>query len=320
MKMFAFLKFLQSRTEFWVFGDSLKRDRECENYIFSHKTLFTMKEIANKVYLIDPYETLGVFSTYFLDFGKKVLIDPCVASGVNNILDSLQKFKIDRLDYIAVTHIHIDHGGGAATIAKKMNSKILVHPKGVKHLANPEKLWQASRAVLGELADIYGKPESIEEDKIISVDDGQRLDLGDDEMIAIHAPGHAPHMVAYYLNKRKILFPSDAVGMIIKGKTFPLTPPPFDFEKAIETLEKFEKLDIETVALTHFGVAKKDCIVESKRRLKLWFETAKEARSIEELDSKLRKVDPAIELIDKTSILYSFYLTSLKGLLSAQGK
>ncbi len=277
-------------------------------------------KVADKVYLIDPFQIPGIFSTYFLDFEKKVLVEPCVVSGASIILDNLRKFGVQNLDYIAVTHVHIDHGGSAATIAKRMNSKILVHPKGARHLANPEKLWQASRAVLGELADIYGKPESIEEDRIISVDDGQKFDLGDDEMIAIHAPGHAPHMVAYYLNKRKILFPSDAVGMIIRGRTFPLTPPPFDFEKAIETLEKFEKLDIETVALTHFGVAKKDCIVESKRRLKLWFETAKEARSIEELDLKLRKVDPEIELIDKNSLFYSFYLTSLKGLLSAQGK
>lgn len=273
--------------------------------------------IADKVYLIDSFTVPGIFSTYFLDFEKKVLIEPCVVSGANIILDFLSKLKVSKLDYIAVTHVHIDHGGSAAMIAKKMDAKILVHPKGLKHVANPEKLWIASKSVLGELAEIYGKPESIEEDKIIAVEDWQSFSLGDDELIAIHAPGHAPHMVAYLLKRRKILFPSDAVGMIYKGRVFPLTPPPFDFEKAIETLEKFEKLDVEIVALTHFGVAKKDCISEAKKRLKLWFEIAKEAKSVEDLDSKLREVDEGISLLDKNSQLYSFYLTSLQGLFSA---
>ncbi|MEM4279144.1 MAG: MBL fold metallo-hydrolase [Archaeoglobaceae archaeon] len=274
-------------------------------------------KVAEKVYLIDSFTVPGIFSTYFLDFDTKVLIEPCVVNGANIILDFLSKLRVSKLDYIAVTHVHIDHGGGAATIAKKTNAKILVHPKGLKHIANPEKLWVASKAVLGELAEIYGKPESIEEEKIIPVEDGQSFELGDDELVAIHAPGHAPHMVAYLLKRRKILFPSDAVGMIHKGHVFPLTPPPFDFTKALETLEKFEKLDVEIVALTHFGVAAKNCIGEAKKRLKLWFEVAKEAKTIEELDSKLREVDEAISSLDKNSQLYSFYLTSLQGLFSA---
>ncbi|MEM2176271.1 MAG: MBL fold metallo-hydrolase [Archaeoglobaceae archaeon] len=273
--------------------------------------------IAEKVYLIDSFAVPGIFSSYFLDFEKKVLVEPCVVSGANIILDFISKLGASRLDYIAVTHVHIDHGGSAATIAKKMNAKILVHPKGLKHLANPERLWIASKSVLGELAEIYGKPESIEEDKIIAVEDFQSFDLGDDELVAIHAPGHAPHMVAYLLKRRKILFPSDAVGMIYKGEVFPLTPTPFDFAKAIETLEKLEKLDVEIVALTHFGVAKKDCIFEAKKRLKLWFEIAKEAKSVEDLDSRLREADEAISLLDKNSQFYSFYLTSLQGLFSA---
>uniref|UniRef100_A0A7J2TLC6 MBL fold metallo-hydrolase n=1 Tax=Archaeoglobus fulgidus TaxID=2234 RepID=A0A7J2TLC6_ARCFL len=279
-----------------------------------------MKIVGDKVYLIDSFRIPGVFSTYLLDFEKKVLVEPCVASGAEIILDYLSKLKISRLDHIAVTHVHIDHGGGAATIAKKTGAKILVHPKGAKHIANPEKLWQASKEVLGELAEIYGKPESIEEDKLIPVEDGQIFDLIDDEMVAIHAPGHAPHMVAYYLKRRKILFPSDSIGMLVKGRVFPLTPPPFDFEKAIETLEKFEKMEIEKVALTHFGTAPKDCIREVKERLKLWFEVAREANSIEELDSKLRKADPDIELIEKGSLFHSFYLTSIRGLLPARKK
>lgn len=273
--------------------------------------------VADRVYLIDSFAVQGIFSTYFLDFDKKVLIEPCVVNGASIIFDFLSRHGVAKLDYIAVTHVHIDHGGSAATIAKKTDAKILVHPKGLKHIANPEKLWLASKAVLGELAEIYGKPESIEEEKIIPVEDGQSFDLGDDELISIHAPGHAPHMVAYLLKKRKILFPSDAVGMTYKGHVFPLTPPPFDFKKAIETLERFEKLDVEIVALTHFGIAKKDCIGEAKRRLKLWFEVAKEAKSVEDLDSKLREVDEAISVLEIGSQFHSFYLTSLNGLFSA---
>lgn len=274
-------------------------------------------EVADKVYLIDSFSVPGIFSTYFLDFEKKVIIEPCVVSGAKIILDFLSKHGVSELSYIAVTHVHIDHGGSAATIAKRTNAKILVHPRGLKHIANPEKLWVASKEVLGELAEIYGKPESIEEGRIIAVEDGQSFDLGGDELIAIHAPGHAPHMVAYLLKRRRILFPSDAVGMMYKGHIYPLTPPPFDFEKAIETLDKFEKLDVEIVALTHFGIAKKEIIGEAKKRLRLWFEVAKEAKSVEDLDSKLREVDEAVSLLEKGSHFHSFYMTSLNGLLSS---
>lgn len=274
-------------------------------------------EVADRVYLIDSFAVPGIFSTYFLDFEKKVLVEPCVVSGAKIVLEFLSKRGISKLDYIAVTHVHIDHGGSAATIAKATEAKILVHPRGLRHVANPEKLWIASKAVLGELAEVYGKPESIEEERLIAVEDGQSFDLGDDELIAIHALGHAPHMVAYLLKKRKILFPSDAVGMIYRGQVFPLTPPPFDFEKAIETLERFERLDVEIVALTHFGIATKEIIGKARDRLKLWFEVAKDAKSVEDLDSKLREVDEAVSLLERGSQFHSFYLTSLQGLLSA---
>ncbi|MEM4747044.1 MAG: MBL fold metallo-hydrolase [Archaeoglobaceae archaeon] len=173
-------------------------------------------KVEEKIYLIDSFSIPGIFSSYLLDFEKKVIIEPCTANGAKIILNFLSKLGLKNIDYVAVTHVHIDHGGGAAIIAKNTNAKILVHPKGAKHLVNPEKLWQASKAVLGDLAEIYGKPESIDEDKIIQVEDLQSFDLGDDELISIHAPGHASHMVAYYLKKRKILFPSDAVGMLVK--------------------------------------------------------------------------------------------------------
>lgn len=259
--------------------------------------------VVEKVYLIDSFKFPGIFSTYFLDFDKKVLIDPCVMNGTQIILDYLSSLGVNRLDYIALTHVHLDHMGGAAKLAKILGGEILVHPKGVKHVVNPEKLWSISKSLMGERAEIYGKPESIDESKVLRVEDGEVFDLGDEELLCIHAPGHASHMVAFFLRNAKILFPSDAVGIYYSEKTFPVAPSPFNYKEAIFTLEKLGRLNPNKIALTHFGVAGKFCISEAGERLKFWFKLARKAETIEELIFMIKNNDPDFSILRESPLL-----------------
>ncbi len=109
---------------------------------------------------------------------KAAIIDPGMAKGAEIILEGIDRDW--NVEYICPTHVHLDHGGGAAKLAKTLDAKIFVHPKGVKHVVNPERLWEASKAVLGEVADIYGKPESVEEDGVVAVEDGEEFELGEE--------------------------------------------------------------------------------------------------------------------------------------------
>ncbi len=285
-----------------------------------------MEEVLPNLYLVDTlkYVESGVISAYIVNFERAAIIDPGTAKGAEIILKEIDpKWKVE---YICPTHIHIDHGGGAATLAKALDAKVLVHPRGAKHVINPERLWEASKAVLGEVAEVYGKPEPLEEDRVITVEDGQEFDLGGELLKVFHAPGHAPHMVVYYLNSSKVLFPADAVGMCFEGTVFPLTPPPFDFESAVSTLERLTKLNVEYVAFTHFGVVEGNWpILASLEKIRSWMEIAKEVAgnngNLEEFVSRLRREDEDVEKLyqklSKKPIALSFIYTSASGMLDA---
>jgi len=285
-----------------------------------------MKEVLPSIYLIDTlkYVEEGVISSYVVVDTKAAIIDPGTAKGAEIILE-----EIDRswnVEYICPTHIHIDHGGGAAKLAKALDAKIIVHPRGAKHIINPEKLWEASKAVLGEVAEIYGKPESVEEERVIAVEDGEEFELGKERLKVLHAPGHAPHMLAYYLTNSRVLFPADAVGMYFEGVVFPLTPPPFDADAALKTLERLMSLNVDYVAFTHYGVVEGDWTIKrSYEKIKSWMEIAKEVAeadgSVEEFVNMLRRHDEDVErlfnVLGNKPIALSFIYTSATGMLDA---
>ncbi len=284
-----------------------------------------MEKVLENVYLVDTfsYAEKGTISAYVVDFEKAAIIDPGAANGAKILLEELEKAGIkDKVEYLMNTHIHIDHAGGSSILVKHLNAKVVVHPKGVKHIVNPEKLWQASKVVLKELADTYGKPEPVSEDKIIAVEDGQRFDLGGDTIVCYHAPGHAPHMVVYYLENSKVLFSSDSVGCYFDGMVFPTTPPPFSYEDALKSLERMMELDVKYVAFTHFGIAKgKDILKKAYDKIVMWCEVAREvAKSggdVKEFMKRIVEVDKEVEKFTKMnkSVAYGFLEISAMGML-----
>ncbi len=286
-----------------------------------------MEKVLPNIYIVDTlsYVEKGTIGAYVLDFEKIAIIDPGTAKGAKILLEELEKAGMkDRVEFIAPTHIHIDHGGGAATLAKALNAKVIVHPKGAKHVVNPEKLWKASQQVLGSLAETYGKPEPLEEEKVIVAEDGQEFDLGSDTLIAYHAPGHAPHMLVYYLKKAKVLFPADAVGMYFANAIFPLTPPPFDRDAALNSLKRMLELDIDYVAFTHFGIAEgKWTIEKSYEKIVAWSkiaeEIAKEGKSVDDLVKRLAEEDEDVRMLSEKfkekPIALGFIYTAAYGLL-----
>ena len=176
------------------------------------------------------------------------------------------------------------------------------------------------------MAEIYGRPDSVEEERIIAVEDGQEFKLGEEKLRVLHAPGHAPHMLVYYLTRSRVLFPADAVGMCFGGVVFPLTPPPFDAEAALRTLERLKALKVDYVAFTHYGVAEGDwTIAKSYEKVKSWMEIAKEVAEagggVEEFVERLRKQDEDVErlfnVLSGKPVALSFIYTSATGMLDA---
>jgi glyoxylase-like metal-dependent hydrolase (beta-lactamase superfamily II) len=222
--------------------------------------------IAEGVYLFDT-KAFGMsnFTSVYLVIGKdKALIETGPTTSSSQILNGLQKLGIDseEITHLILTHIHLDHGGGAGTLLKVMpNAKVIVHENGMRHLIDPSKLVNSSRRVFGDLIDKwYGEVVPIEERRILPVKGGEIIDLGDGHRLEmINSPGHSSHHICIYSEKIKGLFTGDAAGVFFHESEalIPTTPPPeFDPKVNIETIKSLMKKDIDSLLFSHFGVAK----------------------------------------------------------------
>ena len=135
------------------------------------------KEIGKNLYLVE-LETGGfknLICSYVIKGDKTILVESGPTSSVPKLVSGLEELnvKFEDVEYVAVTHVHLDHGGGAGTLLKYLpNAKVIVHPRGMPHLVNPERLWSSAQEVLGYVSEIFGKPESVPKERIIPVTDG----------------------------------------------------------------------------------------------------------------------------------------------------
>ena len=202
----------------------------------------------------------------------------------DEIKKSLNKLSVDinKIKNVLVTHIHLDHSGGAWKFAKK-GAKIYVHPKGAPHLISPEKLMSSATKIYGEKMDVlWGSVEGINSDQVIPVDNNEVIEIGDLEFKALHTPGHANHHISWRFDNS--IFTGDVAGAKIgKGPVLPACPPPdIDLEKWEMSLKILEKEQPKKLYLTHFGEHKniESHINELRVALSDWSIWIKEKRGI----------------------------------------
>lgn len=223
-------------------------------------------------------EFVGAYIAASGDEAACIEIGP--ASTANKMLEAVRDVGIGReqVKYLLPTHIHLDHAGAAGTLIKEFtNAKVLVHPRAVPHIIDPEAaLWKASQSTLGSTAEVFGKPEPVPEEKIISFEEGMALQLGDLTFHIIYTPGHSIHHTSIMLEPAGTLFPGDSAGCFMPSLdvVFPATPAPFRLESALESIDKLIALEPNTVAYTHFGTspAAIPYLERERAQLLLWSE------------------------------------------------
>lgn len=148
-----------------------------------------------------------ISSYVFKDDATTFLIDIGPASTAPDLLYALQTLNVPWVDYILLTHIHLDHAGAAGHLAQAFpQAKIVCHPMGLKHLHAPQKLWQSSLSVLKDFAVAYHEPQGVPLEQLVSVDDFDHSAIS-----SIKTPGHAPHHVSYV--HEECLFIGEAAGV-----------------------------------------------------------------------------------------------------------
>jgi glyoxylase-like metal-dependent hydrolase (beta-lactamase superfamily II) len=268
------------------------------------------KEIGKKLFMVE-LEAGGIknlICSYIINTKKPWLIESGPTNSVPNLLTALKELSIPfkEIEYVAVTHVHLDHGGGAGTLLKHLpNAKILVHPRGMPHLIDPERLWPSSQAVLGFISEIFGKPEPIAKDRIIPVTEGS-YDLGDGAKLSvIETLGHASHNLSFFESINNGIFPGDAAGTYIPkfNVVVPTTPPPFRPEIALASLDKLIALSPSVLYFSHFGKANNAVqrLRDYRKQIQLWAEIAEDGvqrnQSLEQIRDRIIKEDRVMDQI-----------------------
>jgi len=202
--------------------------------------------------------------------GYTLLLDPGPLSTIPQLLAALRRRHVTRLDYILLTHIHIDHAGGAGALLTEFpEARVICHPEGIRHLISPEKLWQGSQQVLGELAQLYGEIVPVPEQSI-----GFEETIGTTGVHSFLTPGHAQHHVSYLLGD--LLFAGEVAGVrceIPEGIYMrPATPPRFALPVAIDSLERMIALAPRAMVFAHYGLVENALshLHIARRQLLLW--------------------------------------------------
>jgi len=241
-----------------------------------------IKEVAENIFLIDN-ELYGIprwGGVYLINEEKKALIDTGPATSVKAVLDGIKKAGVapGEINYVILTHIHLDHAGGAGELIKHMpEAQVIVHQKGARHLVSPERLMKSFASTMGErMVRKTGPVTPIDQERVIAVSGDETFRLGERQSLRIlHMPGHAPHQLCILENRHNGVFSGDAVGILVaEGKVLmPATPPPaFDLELSLSSLQALRQLKPERIYFAHFGAT--DKVAESLKtavdKLKNW--------------------------------------------------
>ena len=165
-------------------------------------------------------------------------------------------YAISDIKHVFISHIHFDHAGAAWKFAEH-GANIYVHPAGLPHLHNPEKLWGSAVRIYGaSMEKLWGVMEPISLDRLIPLNHLDIIGLGNYEIKALHTPGHAIHHIAFSVND--MVFGGDVAGVCIgDGPVVPPCPPPdIHIEDWCSSIELIRKVNPTLLYLTHFGLVK----------------------------------------------------------------
>jgi glyoxylase-like metal-dependent hydrolase (beta-lactamase superfamily II) len=202
--------------------------------------------------------------------GRAAIVDTGTNAAVPHVLAVLAALGVgpEAVDYVIVTHVHLDHAGAAgAFLAACPNAKLVVHPRGAQHMIDPTKLVQGSMAVYGEAVfrELYGEIVPVAATRVIEAGDGFVLDFNGRRLEFIDTPGHARHHYCIHDLTSNTLFTGDTFGIsyrefdvqagnTVKPFIFPTTTPvQFEPEALHASIDRLVARNAEAAYLTHYG-------------------------------------------------------------------
>jgi glyoxylase-like metal-dependent hydrolase (beta-lactamase superfamily II) len=204
-------------------------------------------------FILDEFRT-----SWLVRDEKNALIESGYPSNALDILNGLAEMglALEDIHFIALTHIHVDHAGGAGYLARENPKiKVLVHEKGAQHLTDPSRLMQSVRQAYGDRFETVGELLGVAKDQILSLTNGDTIDLGGTSLDVYYTPGHAKHHVVYHDRTSESVFAGDALGSKYPQlPNFVLAPPPdYDRDAAKQSIDLIHALNPKCINFTHLG-------------------------------------------------------------------
>lgn len=210
------------------------------------------------------------------------IVDPGPMSSVRFLLGQLTGMGVTRIDYILLTHIHLDHAGATGEVLRSYpDARVVCHERGIAHMIEPSRLWQGSIAVLGEVAEAYGPPPPVPAANMADIAAVTRAGIR-----VVPTPGHAPHHLSFIYNG--VLFSGELAGTRhpLPGGDYmrPATPPKFILEVALDSLDRVLALRPfpKNMIFAHYGVVDDPTLYlrAARDQLVLWVDVVRELRDV----------------------------------------
>jgi glyoxylase-like metal-dependent hydrolase (beta-lactamase superfamily II) len=220
------------------------------------------------IYTIDTGFVRPRFDAAYLivQDGRGAFIDCGTNHSVPALLEALSQtgMAAPQVDWLILTHVHLDHAGGAGELMAQLpNARLVVHPRGARHMIDPSQLWAGALAVYGEevMEQAYGRLRPVPQERVIEAPDGHVINLNGRLLRCIETPGHARHHMAVYDQQANVCFTGDTFGLSYrefdtdKGLFIlpTTTPVQFDPDALHASIDRLLTLKPEAMYLTHFG-------------------------------------------------------------------
>ena len=194
------------------------------------------------------------------------IIDTGTNYSVPRILATLSDLECtsDQVDFIILTHVHLDHAGGAGKLMQACpQAQLVVHPRGAKHMIDPTALRAGAVSVYGEeiVEKDYGQLLPIEAERVLCAEDGHMINLAGRVLVCLDTPGHAKHHITIWDQMSHGAFTGDTFGLSYrefdteKGPFILPTTTPIHFDpKALRiSLKRIMALKPDCIYPTHFS-------------------------------------------------------------------
>jgi glyoxylase-like metal-dependent hydrolase (beta-lactamase superfamily II) len=228
----------------------------------------SVQALGHGIYAVDTGFHRPAFDAAYLvvDEGRAAFIDTGTNHAVPHLLAALEALGLAReaVDWVIPTHVHLDHAGGVGALMRELpQARLLVHPRGERHLIDPQALWKGATEVYGpeEMARSYGELLPVPAERVSSSSDGQTITLGSRQLMLAHTPGHARHHHCIWDEASRGWFTGDTFGLSYREFdtaagpwiTPTTTPVQFEPEALRQSIERLLAKDPRQVYLTHYG-------------------------------------------------------------------